>query len=88
MRDPYGEEVFKGVSGHRRRLLAAVAAAGLTDEEARVFLCALEAGDLHELAWQLNQDPGEVRKLLKSAYRKIQRTGLIDESELPEVPGI
>lgn len=84
---PY-EELFEGIRGQQRRLLVAAAAAGLTEEESDVLLSSLEAADLTAMASALGRPPGQVRRLLQSAFRKIQRTGLVDKSELPEVPGL
>lgn len=88
MSDQYDDELFEGVSGQKRRLLAAVAAADLSEDEGEVFLCALDAPDLAAMAWELGRPPSDVRELLVSAYLKIQKTELIDLWELPEMPGL
>ena len=88
MSGSYEDELLEGVNAEHRRLLTAAAAADLSEDEADVFLCSLEAANFAEMVWELGRPPKQVRKLLNSACYKILQTGLIEACELPEVPGL
>jgi len=86
--DLFDEQSDEGIEAQRRCLESALAAAGLTEEEVEAFLRSLEVADLAELAFVLGRPPGQVRRVFQSAFRKILETGLVGESDLPEVVGL
>ncbi len=92
--DDFLGDIKRNINEFHKALLLAVSLAGLSEDEAAIFLLHVigdpEADvapmEIYELACYLNRPPFWIRETLVIAIRKIKRLDFIPESYLPDEP--